>query len=86
MADKSLDESELQNGINGNSSEDEALSSTVNSDAPQEEEKTLTDHLNKRLLESFLSRLQEGAVRFPPNASPQPPPDNEQEDSFDTDK
>ena len=83
MADKS----ELQNGINGNSSEDAStINSEVVTDAPKEEEKTLTDHLNKRLLESFLSRLQDGAVQFPPNASPQSPPDIEQEDSFDTDK
>ncbi len=30
-----------------------------------EEERNLTDHLNKRLLESFLSRLDSGAVQFP---------------------
>lgn len=33
---------------------------------PQEQEKTLTDHLNKRLLESFLSRLDSGRADLPP--------------------
>lgn len=31
----------------------------------QREEKTLTDHLNKKLLESFLTRLQDGSMQFP---------------------
>ncbi len=30
-----------------------------------EQEKTLTDHLNKRLLESFLSRLDSGNIKLP---------------------
>ena len=34
----------------------------------QEQEKTLTDHLNKRLLESFLNRLDTGGVELPPGA------------------
>lgn len=33
---------------------------------PQEQEKTLTDHLNKKLLQSFLSRLDSGRVDLPP--------------------
>ncbi len=30
-----------------------------------EQERTLTDHLNKKLLESFLSRLDSGNIQFP---------------------
>ena len=33
-----------------------------------EEERTLTDHLNKRLLESFLARLDSGSMQLPPGA------------------
>ena len=35
---------------------------------PQEQEKTLTDHLNKRLLQSFLDRLDAGGVDLPSEA------------------
>ena len=31
----------------------------------KEEEKTLTDHLNKKLLESFLARIDAGTTGFP---------------------
>ena len=34
----------------------------------QEQEKTLTDHLNKKLLQSFLDRLETGRVDLPPEA------------------
>ena len=51
----------------------------------KEEERTLTDHLNKKLLESFLSRMDTGTTGFP--NLPQPPPKEEQveenEDGFD---
>ena len=39
---------------------------------PQEQEKTLTDHLNKRLLESFLNRLDTGGMELPPGAQRHP--------------
>lgn len=32
---------------------------------PQEQEKTLTDHLNKKLLQSFLNRLDAGGMGLP---------------------
>ena len=32
----------------------------------EERERTLTDHLNKKLLESFLNRLDMGDMKFPP--------------------
>ena len=35
-------------------------------EAEPEEERTLTDHLNKKLLESFLNELDSGDVQFPP--------------------
>ena len=35
---------------------------------PQEREKTLTDHLNKKLLQSFLGRLDTGQIDLPPGA------------------
>ena len=34
-----------------------------------EEEKTLTDHLNKKLLESFLTRLESGGEGLPSTAA-----------------
>ena len=39
---------------------------------PQEQETTLTDHLNKKLLESFLNRLDTGAVDLPAGAGGPP--------------
>ena len=47
----------------------------------QEEERTLTDHLNKKLLESFLERLDSGSMQLPPGARGADPP--EEEDDFD---
>ena len=47
----------------------------------QEEERTLTDHLNKKLLESFLARLDSGSMQLPPGARGADPP--EEEDDFD---
>ncbi len=37
-------------------------------DPQPEVEKTLTDHLNKKLLESFLGKLDSGVIQFPPGA------------------
>lgn len=48
-----------QNGL-AHSSSDEESGTT-----PPAEERTLTDHLNKKLLESFLNRLDEGEVQVP---------------------
>lgn len=47
---------------------------------PQEQEKTLTDHLNKKLLESFLNRLDTGQMNLPPGAMTSP---NETRDNWD---
>ena len=48
------------------------LSHSINNDenSPElneqkREERTLTDHLNKKLLESFLNRLDDGTITFP---------------------
>ena len=56
-----------QNGINGSSDEETSPSThePVPTEPPQEEERTLTDHLNKKLLESFLTRLQQGTIELP---------------------
>jgi len=43
------------------------------------QEPTLTDHLNKKLLSSFLSRLDSGAMNFPPQTNTQ---DKCEEDDF----
>lgn len=50
----------------------------------KEEERTLTDHLNKKLLESFLSRMDAGTTGFP-NLPQSPPKEQveENEDDFD---
>ena len=45
-----------------------------------EDERTLTDHLNKKLLESFLARMEAGTTGFPNIPQPQPP---EEEQDFD---
>ena len=47
-----------------------------------EQERTLTDHLNKKLLESFLSRLDSGNMSFPPQTTGQP---SENSDEFNDD-
>ena len=48
---------------------------------PQEEERTLTDHLNKKLLSSFLEKLDSGAVQFPAGVQ-DPAAEDEEEDEF----
>lgn len=47
---------------------------------PQEQEKTLTDHLNKKLLESFLNRLETGRMDLPSGSTSAP---NEAKDNWD---
>ena len=46
---------------------------------PQEQEKTLTDHLNKKLLQSFLDRLDSGRMDVIPGATGVP---EEREDGW----
>jgi hypothetical protein len=50
----------------------------------KEEERTLTDHLNKRLLESFLNRLDSGSIPAPPLTPHQD--NNDIDNSFDDDE
>lgn len=69
-------DSEVANGMS--SSSDDESPSTVQ---PQVE-RTLTDHLNKRLLESFRERLAEGTFTTPTNKVPEQD-DNNDNDSFD---
>ena len=45
----------------------------------KEEERTLTDHLNKKLLESFLARMDAGTTGFPNLPQPQATPQEEEE-------
>lgn len=55
-----------------------------NPEPEKEEERTLTDHLNKKLLESLLSRMDAGTTQFklpPQQAQDQEPQDRE--DGFD---
>ena len=51
---------------------------------PKEQEKTLTDHLNKRLLESFLGRLDAGGMGLPQGAVGHVP--EEKEDNWEDSK
>lgn len=48
----------------------------------KEEERTLTDHLNKKLLESFLSRIDAGTTGFPnlPRVPPKDQVEGEEKD------
>lgn len=46
----------------------------------KEEEKTLTDHLNKKLLSSFLSRLESGNFQFPSVQTQQQATENGEEE------
>ena len=46
---------------------------------PEKEDRTLTDHLNKKLLESFLTRIDAGTTGFP--NLPQAPPEVKEPDS-----
>lgn len=61
------------NGVGGENTEEPQ---------PQEEERTLTDHLNKRLLESFLARLDSGSMQLPPGARGADPPEEEDVQEF----
>ena len=61
MADRDEGQEPFENGLSHSPNGDE--------DSPElneqkEEERTLTDHLNKKLLES-LNRLEEGSISFP---------------------
>lgn len=53
-----------------------------NPEPEKEEERTLTDHLNKKLLKSFLSRMDAGTTGFklPPQQAQEP---ENKEDGFD---
>ena len=44
----------------------------------QEDERTLTDHLNKKLLQSFLARMESGIQVIPPLPHPAQPQVEEQ--------
>ena len=63
---------ESENGHSSGDGEPVDLNMVPVEPPPQEQEKTLTDHLNKRLLESFLNRLDMGRVDLPPGASGTP--------------
>lgn len=74
-----------ENGVNGTSSDGEPTK--LPSDVPQEtaeepREPTLTDHLNKKLLQSFLTRLDGGNFNFP-DSSHSKPNNNDEADDFD---
>lgn len=56
-----------------------SLENELDPDPAQEQEKTLTDHLNKKLLQSFMLRLDAGSVSFPPDVGYK----EEIEDDFD---
>ena len=55
----------------------------VEDDEKKEEERTLTDHLNKKLLESFLQRMDQG--EFDAFKTPSLESDNEEEWKNETD-
>lgn len=67
-----------QNGFASSSSDEEGSSA-----GQTQEEKTLTDHLNKRLLEAFRNRLDEGTVSVP--STNRSSSDNSEEDEADFD-
>ena len=48
----------------------------------EEKEPTLTDHLNKRLLESFFKRLEDGSFQVPANATSATRPAPEESNDF----
>ena len=52
-----------------------------NPETAKEEERTLTDHLNKKLLESFLARMDAGTTGF--QNLPQPQPQSVEDNDFD---
>ena len=64
------------------SSQTDQAAGDVEEEPQPEQEKTLTDHLNKKLLESFLSRLDSGSMSFPPQTTGQP---SENKDEFNDD-
>lgn len=58
----------MSNGNAASASGDEVVKERMPVDNPEpekEEERTLTDHLNKKLLESFLARMDAGTTGFP---------------------
>ena len=63
----------VQNGVNHDPSEQPA----------EEKELTQTDHLNKRLLESFMNRLDDGSFQVPNSANSDSTPIPEECDDFD---
>ena len=73
MADDEAVDVVLQNGVNHDSSEQPA----------EEKELTQTDHLNKRLLESFMNRLDDGSFQVPHSANSDSGPIPKESDDFD---
>ncbi len=55
---------------------------TIDPEPQEEEERTLTDHLNKRLLESFLVRLDSGSMQLPQGARGADPPEEDDGQEF----
>ena len=62
MADREEGQEPIENGLSHSINNDQG-SPGLNEE--KKEERTLTDHLNKKLLESFLNRLEDGSVSFP---------------------
>lgn len=71
--------------VHGQNNEALAAEPLIIGQPGQEEEKTLTDHLNKKLLESFLTRLDSGNMQLPQGARAADPVELEEDDDFETD-
>ena len=72
------DETVHQNGVGSSDEETEGIPPQQ----PATEERTLTDHLNKRLLESFLNRLDQGTFEVPNDQTTTTRQEDEDPDSF----
>ena len=71
MTDPATDEGRVSTAEQVQANSEVAEDMIVDEEAAKEEERTLTDHLNKKLLSSFLARLDSGDVQFPSNGQPQ---------------
>ena len=68
---------------NGVASDSDTSSQQLEQEPAEERELTLTDHLNKRLLESFMNRLDDGSFQVPASATSASHPIPEESDDFD---
>ena len=85
MSTTEREESSNSESVVSNQKPEMPSGETHSENCVKEEERTLTDHLNKKLLQSFLARVDSGAQVIPHSALPQEREIQEEEEQNFTD-